>query len=69
MNIGGIVCFRNVICFGVLGLIFQYLIEPRIDRLYHRLPQNVIFTASAILLLVFIADCVLSALFRTPITY
>lgn len=69
LNIGGIVCFRNVICFGVLGLIFQYLIEPRIDRLYHRLPQNVIFTASAILLLVFIADCVLSALFRTPITY
>ena len=69
LNIDGIVCFRSVVSFGILGLAFHYLLEPMGKKLYRRLPGSTIHTGCLVLNALFIADCILSFLFRTPITY
>lgn len=69
LNIDGIICFRSVVSFGILGLIFHYLLEPMGEALFRRLPERTIYTGCLILTALFLTDCILSALFRTPITY
>ena len=69
LNLQGIICLRSVLSFGVLGLAFHYLLEPMGETLYRALPGSTVRTGCLILLGLFLADCVLSALFRTPITY
>ena len=69
LNIGGIICLRSVVSFGVLGMAFHYLIEPLGAKLYRRTPAVVIRAGCIFLALLFFADCILSFLFRTPITY
>ncbi|MCI5699499.1 MAG: putative ABC transporter permease [Lachnospiraceae bacterium] len=54
---------------GILGLVFHYLLEPMGEKLYRRIPDSVIHIVCLILIALFIADCILSFLFRTPITY
>lgn len=69
LNIGGIVCLRSVVSFGILGLAFHYLLEPAGEELYRKMPAPVIRIACLVLTALFVADCILSLLFRTPITY
>lgn len=69
LNIHGIICFRSVASFGIMGLIFLYLLESMGETLFRRLPRRAIHAACLILSALFAADCILSALFRTPITY
>lgn len=40
LNIDGIICFRSVVSFGILGLAFHYLVEPIGEKLYSRLPDT-----------------------------
>lgn len=68
-NIGGIVCLRSVISFAVLGLVFHYLIEPSAERAVNRMNRGVMYGVCLFAGVVFLADCILSGLFRTPITY
>lgn len=37
LNIGGIICFRSVISFGIMGLVFHYILEPMGEKLYAKL--------------------------------
>ena len=69
LNIDGIICFRSVVSFGFLGLAFHYLLEPMGEKLYRKLSGNAIRAGCLVLTGLFIADCILSFLFRTPITY
>ena len=69
LNIGGIVCFRSVVSFGVLGLVFHYALEPIGERLYRKAPVVIIRAVCIALVALLFADCILSFLFRTPITY
>ena len=69
LNIDGIVCFRSVVSFGILGLVFHYLLEPMGEKLLGRMPKRVIRAVCLVLAALFLADCILSLLFRTPITY
>ena len=69
LNINGIICFRSVVSFGILGLVFHYLLEPMGETLYRRLPDSAIQAVCLILTALFLTDCILSFLFRTPITY
>ena len=69
LNLQGIICLRSVLSFGILGLVFHYLLEPLGEKLYRSIPGRTVQSVSMFLLTLFIADCVLSALFRTPITY
>lgn len=68
-NLDGIICCRSVVSFAAMGLVFHYLLEPAAERMVAKLPPKIVCAACLVLLLVFAADCVLSALFRTPITY
>ena len=68
-NLDGIICLRSVVSFGVLGLAFHYLLEPMGEKLFRRIPEHTIHAGCLILVALFLTDCILSALFRTPITY
>ena len=68
-NLDGIICFRSVVSFAVMGLVFHYMLEPAAERVVGKLPPKTVRTACLVLIVVFAADCVLSTLFRTPITY
>ena len=69
LNIDGIICLRSVASFGVMGLAFHYLLEPVSAKLFRRIPERSMRAGGLILLALFFADCILSILFRTPITY
>ena len=69
LNIDGIVCLRSVLSFALMGLIFHYRLEPAAERMVKKLHPGTVHNICLFLLLLFLADCVLSALFRTPITY
>ena len=69
LNISGIICFRSVISFGIMGLIFHHVLEPMGEKLYQKTPFAIIKTVCLMLLLLLFTDCILSFLFRTPITY
>ena len=69
LNIDGIICLRSVLSFALMGLIFHYRLEPAAERMVTKLHPGTVHNTCLFLLLLFLADCVLSALFRTPITY
>ena len=69
LNISGVICLRSVVSFAVMGILFLYLVEPILESVIVRLNPKTVRTSCLILLLVLIADCILSVLFRTPITY
>ena len=62
---------RSVASFGVMGLVFHYLhlLEPCAERMYEKINTGTVHTACLILAVLFGTDSVLSAMFRTPITY
>lgn len=68
-NINGIICFRSVASFAVMGLVFHYLLEPAAERMVGKLPPRTVRVICLVLLTAYIIDCIFSALFRTPITY
>ena len=65
----GIICFRSVISFGIMGLAFHDLVEPFAETVYTRVPAKAVHTTRLVLAALFLPDCVLSLLCRTPITY
>ena len=69
LNIDGIICLRSVVSFAVMGLVFHDLLEPAAERMVRKVNQNTIHIACLSLFILLLADCLLSALFRTPITY
>ena len=69
MNFQGIICFRSVVSFAVMGLVFHYILEPGAEKIYKKINQSTIRKVCTAILILFIIDCILSALFRTPITY
>lgn len=69
LNISGIICFRSVISFGIMGLAFHYFLEPMGEKLYAKMPAFIIRAVCLALVMLLFIDSVLSFLFRTPITY
>lgn len=68
-NIDGIICLRSVASFAIMGVLFHYWLEPAAERIVHKQPARNIRFMCLMLLLLFVLDCILSAFFRTPITY
>ena len=68
-NINGIICFRSVVSFALMGLVFHYWLEPAGSRIVQKLKPKTVRTVCLVLLLTFLVDSILSALFRTPILY
>ena len=65
----GIICFRSVVSFAVMGMAFLYLLEPAAERMMKKANRETVRVLCPALLLLFLADRILSALFPTPITY
>ena len=58
-----------MLSFALMGLVFHYWLEPAAERMVKKLNPRTVRSVCLLLLLLFLVDCVLSALFRTPITY
>ena len=69
LNLNGIICFRSVVSFGILGMVFHYLIEPAAAELYARIRPRLVYGVCLALAVALTVDCIVSALFRTPILY
>lgn len=69
LNIKGIICFRSIISFALLGLLFHYIVEPNAYKLFNKTNKNSTRIVCAAGLLILLIDMVLSLFFRTPITY
>lgn len=69
LNIDGIVCLRSVLSFAVMGLVFHFLLEPAAERFVCGMNRRILRSSCLVVLFLFLMDCILSALFRTPITY
>lgn len=69
MNIDGIICLRSILSFAIMGLVFHYLLEPVAEQMVGKIHHKTVRLICLTLFLVFVADSVLSALFRTPIIY
>ena len=69
LNISGIICFRSVISFGIMGLAFHYFLEPIGEKLYQKTSFFIIKKVCLLLIVLLFIDCIMSFLFRTPITY
>ena len=69
LNIDGIICLRSVVSVAVMGLVFHYFIEPSAERTVMKTDSKTVHVVCFVVLLVFIADCILTALLCTPVTY
>ena len=55
-NIGGFVCLRSILTFGLFGLLLVYLITPLIEKIILKDKKNVLFIISLFLTIIFILD-------------
>ena len=69
LNLNGIVCFRSVVSFGVLGTVFLYVLESISNQNYQKWNPYMILGVSSILIALFLLDCLFSFLLRAPISY
>ena len=60
---------KIVVSFAIMGLVFHYLLEPSAESLVSQISPKILHSICLVLLAFFVADCILSALFRVPITY
>lgn len=69
-NIGGYVCLRSVLVFGISGLALMYLILPVLSKLVRSKYINIIFIISIIICSIFILDeiynLVIAHIFHLP---
>ena len=59
-NLNGRICLRNLIAFGVLGLVVIYLLNPFFMNILNNIPERQLESISIILLAIFIADTIVS---------
>ena len=69
LNFDGIICFRSIVSFAVMGVVFHYFLEPVTERVVGEISKNVLHIMCFALLFVFIIDIIFSVLYRTPIMY
>ena len=69
LNFQGIICFRSIVSFALMGLFFHYYLEPIAESEIEKVQSKRLRGIAVTLLVIFVIDCIFSALFRTPITY
>lgn len=69
MNLQGIICLRSVVSFGIGGLLFHYLLEPFLEKLFNNFNFKTEKIIATIFIFVFVADIILSYFFRDFILY
>ncbi|HPE38705.1 MAG TPA: putative ABC transporter permease [Bacillota bacterium] len=64
MNIGGYVCLRSVITFGIGGLMLIYLMDPVMTHMVDRSSKRVLHVVSVALIAVLCVDLIVTLLIR-----
>ena len=59
-NINGRVCLTNSICFGVLGTLLLYVLNPLITKYLRYIPITIFYIISIPILIIFVADVITS---------
>lgn len=59
-NINGRICLETLIPFGVVGTLIVKFLNPNINELIQKLPQNLLTIILSILTILFIIDCFIS---------
>jgi len=59
-NINGRVCLSNAVCFGFLGIILLYFVNPFLVALLSKIPDNILIIISIILFILLIFDFIIS---------
>ena len=60
-NINGRICLETMIPFGILGSLLVYYIQPFMLSIYNKIPTNTSHLIALILLIVFVADYIVSS--------
>lgn len=60
-NIQGRVCLKNSIYWGILGVIFSFVIHPFIQDKVLLLPQKILFPVTILIYIVLLADIIVSS--------
>jgi len=63
-NIGGYICLRSVLFFGMSGLALVYMVIPIMIRLVGMADARIISVVSRCLAVLFVTDCVLYRIFK-----
>lgn len=61
-NIGGFICLRSILFFGISGLFLIYAIIPMLKKISSKCPRKVLSLISLILGIIFICDIGVSSL-------
>lgn len=60
INLNGRICLRNAIAFGILGLLFTYIINPAFLSVIERIPENILIVVTVIIFISFLIDNILT---------
>ena len=61
-NLNGRICLRNLIAFGIMGLLVIYIINPYVELIINNLTMNQLRTIALTLWTIFIVDFVISTI-------
>lgn len=64
LNIGGHVCLRSVLTFGIGGLLLLYLVEPAVRHILTVMPKRTATVLTAAMAAILVVDTVCSFLIR-----
>ena len=57
-NIGGFICLRSLLTFGMFGLLLIYAIVPIIEKIVSKDKKYILFIISLILTIIFMIDTI-----------
>lgn len=60
-NINGRICLINSIAFGVVATVIMYFVNPKINMIIDKMPQNILEVVSIILFIIFTIDYIISS--------
>lgn len=62
LNINGRVCLLNSICWGILGIIFYYILEPLTKKIYLKINKKILQLILILLSIYYLIDITISFL-------
>ena len=68
-NIGGYICLRSVLFFGISGLLLMYIVIPLIERLSTKISAKKFNTISISLFSIFFIDTIYNHIISKVINY
>lgn len=60
LNVNGRVCLRNSFCFGILGVLLLYYINPFVLDILYKIPALYLNISALILFIIFVTDYIVS---------